>query len=661
MSSDEIIVNQLKRINFKNANDFTNCANVTSPQLISACTFIFNEIPQTKGQIGDPPKSKALQFKFATQMADLAKGLNFAGDLSYDMFLNPKEDKTRAIIRFLLSKVPAQTATAASTAQGTSGGSLIISSAQSAFTEAKKKRPELLEPISQPLPLLNSGIPETTKNQIKEYLVAPKQPFFSLPILNNGVTFNEQCGVNSLASLLAQNDRESHIDSYMLGKQKPDMAQIKKITKRAFVVQPVNVEFTYQSAASQQKTSSATSKITSHLENIARFEYSTNDTNLGSTVVTATKKSKSKSEAKLSEIAEKNEEEKPKEEEEKHEEEEEKEPPLTNEQIANLKAELKEEKEQTLALLRQYEAQVSELEQTIEAEQEELEKYSSLLADLNKENERLVIELEKVKKVAQVSASDAREIKKLRSELVESVKNLCEIANDWEKKRVALIAEYRSIQSSIRRKDADRNLMMGKIAKLRKQLADAEDVINNSEGSIIELNKGINQQGDQLHRHKYVEMILEEIKKIEKQEAEVEKIRNDIRQQNQRMNQTIETVKRTWQLVDETVYSKAKEMNQLWMKKTYKMAVELLTLFESISEDVETSGKLSAQAMELDSKIERLRGQIDPEALERVENDLQTVQEEIDQIKGAQGGNEEAEQDDEQEDAEAEQEDDLDE
>ena len=653
MNNDEIIVNQLKRSNYPNSGDFANCAKVTSQQLIHCCIFLFNNIPETQGQVGEPPKSKALQFKFATQLAELAKGLNFVGDLSYDMFLNPKEERTRAIVRFLLSKMPSKQSKVAVSAVSNVGSSPLIGAAHTAFNEAKKKKKELLEPICQPLNFLNSGVPEATKKQIHDALMQPKIPYLAVPIAHNGVSFAEQCGRDSFASLLAINDRESNIENLSVGKQKPDISKIKKITKRAFVVQPVTIDFNIQ-AMTQQPVAKA--KITSHLENIARFEYGTNDTNLGSTVVAQTKTKKKKEskveEGKTPEEQEQTEggaaeEEKKPEEEEKPEEP--KEPPLTNEQIARIKAELKEEKEQTLAQLRAIEQQVNELEQLIEQEQDEYDRLSDELEDLKKENSKLEIELEKVKKVAQVSASDAREIKKLRSELVDSVSKIVEIANKFEQKRVALINEYRQIQTALRRKDSDRQLNMNRIAKLRKLLDEADVKIQNANSQISELSVAVEDQGDQLHRHHYVEMIFEQLKKIEKQEEEVEKVRNDIRSQNQRMNQTIETVKRTWQLVDETIYSKAKEKNQEWMKKSYKNAVELLTLYEGISEDVEQSGKITARTIELETKIERLQESVDPEALERVMNDLATVQEEIDQIRGGLAQDEEDEQEGDEE------------
>lgn len=666
MSSDEILVNQLKRANYKDSNNFENCANVTSQQLISAAVFIFDKIPSTKGKLGEQPKSKALQFNFANKLVELMQSLNYIGDLTYDTFLMPKEEKTRSIVSFLLSKIPAQQAQAP-TAQTTTGYSPLFSAAQSAFDEARKKKPEARQPLAQPFPLINASIPEQTKKEITAVNNQPKIPFFAIPILNNGYSFSQQCGVNSFASLLAANDRDTDLDELTAVKKKADIAQIKKITKRAFVVQPVTIDFTYQTI---QAKAPPKATIKSNLENVARFEFTNNDESILNAVAVQSRTVKaSLSDSKLSKLAsiskpsdessalvpenpeeqaEKEaqreaerqaEEQRKKEEEEKRQKEEEeraKDPPLTNEQIETLKAELKSEKQEAIGTLQTLESKFNEVEQAIDEEQDEFESLQTELNDLVKENEKLEIELEKVKKVAQVSQADASQIKKLQKDLVGHVSNLLEIANEYEPKRLQLIEEYRTLSSSIKRRDQDKQLMMNKIAKLRKSIQDDQQHLQETQEQITHMEEvNGNAPSDQHHRHHYVEMILEHIKKLQAQEEEVEKVRADIRSQNQRMNQTIDTVKRTWQLLEGTIYSKAKERNQDWMKKTYKMAVELLTLYESISEEVENSGKCSAQTMELDQKIERLENQIDKDALQRVQNDLKTLREEIDQIKAS--------------------------
>lgn len=680
MSTDEILVNQLKRANFQDANNFNNCANVTSQQLISAVTFIFDKIPSTKGKIGEQPKSKALQFNFANKLVELMHSLNYIGDLTYDTFLMPKEDKTRSIVSFLLSKIPAQQAQAP-TAQTTTGYSPLFATAQSAFEEAKKKKPEARKALAQPLPLINSSISEERKKEIAAANDESKIPFFAIPILNNGYSFSQQCGCNSFASLLAANDRDTDLDELTSYKKKVDMNQIKKITKRAFVVQPVSIDFTYQTVQTKAAPK-AVATIKSNLENVARFEFTQNDASILNAVAVQSKTVKaSLSDSKLSKLAslsktteepsvlaeetpeetpeekaereakvaaKQAEEEKKKQEEEERkrieEEERAKDPPLTNEQIETLKAELKSEKQEAIGTLQSLEDKFNEVEQTIDEEQDECEALQAELSEIVKENEKLEIELEKVKKVAQVSQADASQIKKLQKDLIGHVTSLLDIANEYEPKRIQLIEEYRTLSAAIKRRDQDKQLMMNKITKLRKNIQDDQQHLQETQEQISHVEEAnSNAPSDQHHRHHYVEMILDHIKKLQTQEEEVEKVRADIRSQNQRMNQTIDTVKRTWQLLEGTIYSKAKEKNQDWMKKTYKMAVELLTLYESISEEVENSGKCSAQTMELDQKIERLENQIDNEALERVQNDLKTLREEIDQIRASMPEEEEAE------------------
>lgn len=641
MNTDEILVNQLRKINYKGANDFANCENVTGNQLIAAVIYIFNQIPSTKGKVGEPPKSKALQFNFANKLVELTQSLSYGGDLTYDTFLMPKDDKTRAILRFLISKVPVEQAHAP-TAPVASGYSPLITAAQTAFAAAKKLKPAARRPLAQPIPPLNSSLSEVVKSKINDEASKPKIPFFSLPFINNGYSFAQQCGVNSFASLIAINDRDTDFDELMNTQKKADMDSIRRFTKRAFVAQSVTLDISLQPTGSSSSAPKA--KIKSHLENVARFEFHTRDQSILNGVAVQAKNTKtSSSDTKLSQLTgnqttddsaltkeENDGETKP----ETPVVEEPKEIYLTNEQIEALKAELKAEKLKAINLLKQLESQIGDLEQLIDEETEEIEVLTAELNELLKENAKLEAELEKIKKIAQVSQADDSQIKKLQKDLLTRVTDLLEVANQWEPKRTALIQEYRALASAIKHKNSDKQLTLNRIAKLKKQIQEGQQKLQETTEQIerFESQIGLDSE-DQLNRHHYVQIILEQVKKLEKKEEAVEAVRADIRSQHQRMNQTIETVKRTWILTEGTIYSKAREKNQEWMKKTYRMAVDLLMLYETISEDVETSGKLTAQTMDLEAKIERLENQIDNEALERVQRDLRVVQEEIAQIK----------------------------
>lgn len=466
--------------------------------------------------------------------------------------------------------------------------------------------------------MLDNNISAETKEEINNTLKQKKVSFLGIPILNNGISFGEQCGINSFASLLARNDHENDFNSFE-EKSVEDIENgasrnLKKISKRAFG--SVLTTHEHISVATAQTTAAAPSaKMKSRLENIARFEFSTSDTKIGaSVVIPQTIKEEQLVERKTDDIKEV---------------EENKEPKLTSEQVKAIKAEQQEELQETVDLLHLTEQKVTELEESIENEKEELTNITVSLNQILQENEKLEAEAERSKGIAAVSKSDKSQIEQLKKDLINNTSELLEIANQYEPKRVKLLNEYRSLASTLKQKQEDRQLQMTKLSKLKRQIQEGEEKLQNFDLSINELTAALEARGEQLHRNHYSNIIFDMIKKIRKQEIEVEKVRNDIIDQHQRMNQTIETVKRTWLLLDETIYSSAKTKKEEWMRKSYGMVVELLTLFESISENVEISGSLSAQAMELESKIERIQQQNDPKALQRILNDLKEVQEEI--------------------------------
>ena len=490
-----------------------------------------------------------------------------------------------------------------------------ITAAQTEVNDALKNKVDR-KPLAQPLAQLNKSLDKAADDKIWQISEEPKIAFLGVPLAHNGVPFNVQCGVNTFASLLAQNDREVNVDFDV------DEARGKglmKVAKRAFALALSTVP---EAKITKSKSSVAVGKVKSRLENVAKFEFNVSDTKVGAHVIAPTAAAKKDTDDKKDETVQEREEA----EEEKVEV---KEPTLTVEQANALKEQLNEEYRAALELYKKLEAQISELEAQMEADKEEINRIKAQMVDIEKENELMRAEAEKLAKIAEVSASNPEEIRQLKKDLVEATSQLLEIANEWEPKRVALVNEYRELSTMIKNRNAERARLTKKLKKLKKQIEDARQKMTNADESINDLTTAIEERGEQLRRHHYVEIIFDVIRKVEKQEAEIEKIRNDIRAQHQRMNQTIETVKRTWMLLDEKVYAEAKRKRDNWSRKTYKTAVELLTLFESISEYVEESGKLQAQAMELEAKIERVQDQSDPEALARITADLEAVKKEL--------------------------------
>lgn len=619
MNTDGILQRQLQMIGYPKSDSLASLDGIASSDFIDLVLFLFSRIPSTANKLSEPPKSHSALFRYTTQIVSLIASLGYADDLRYDNFMYPKGDKVRSVVRFMLEKVPKAEATTSKASANISPLSMAIMSAISSFSEAQKAKSGTRELMAQPAPLINSRATEETKEEIRKTLRERKIPFLEIPVLNNGVGFGEQCGVNAFASLLARNDHENDFTSFE-AKNEEQIENIvprnlKKVSKRAFggvLTAHENVSV----ASAQTAAAAPAAKMKSRLENIARFEFSTSDTKIGASVVIPQVVKEEKPVEKKTEEAEKVE--------EKNE------PKLTKEQFKAIKAEQQEKLQQTIDLLHLTEQKVSELEEEIENEKTQLTKVTVSLNELQQENEKLEAEAERTKGIATVSTSDVSQIKQLKKDLITNTSELLEIANQYEPKRVKLLNEYRSLASTLKQKQEDRQLQMTKLSKLKHLIQEGEEKLQNFDISINELTAALEARGEQLNRNHYYEIIFDMIKKINKQEVEVEKVRNDILCQHQRMSQTIETVKRTWKLLDETIYSTAKAKKEEWMRKSYGMVVELLTLFESISENVELSGNLSAQAMEYESKIDRITQQNDPKALQRILDDLKEIQEEID-------------------------------
>lgn len=614
---------------------------ISSEQFIKLVLYVLDKIPETKGSLSAPPTGKSALLKFATEMVKAIVSLGCGEDLRYDNFLYPKGDVVRTLLRFLLDKVPRVATTAAVPAAPSSQLVSGIAQAQKEFSDAVKTK-AARPPIAQVMPFVNKGIGKTQSDQVDVIAAEPKIAFYGSTIAHSGVPFNVQCRENVYASLLARNDREINID--FTDESASSGKGLMKVAKRAFAMAAgTATEITMLS----QPTGSV-AKVRSRLENVARFEFSVSDTKVGAHVIEVkkvkeakkvkkvkkVKKTEDENQDKVEESGEIEEVEEQEEEEEIKEEEAKEVPKLTIEQAEAMREKFQAEYDEAIERYGNMEQQAADLESQIENDREELLRIRPLVTDLKKENKELKAEAIRLSEIAKVSASNPEQIRELRGDLVDATTRLLEIANEWEPQRNRLITEYRTLSAAIRDRNIERARLMTKLKKLKKQIDDSHAKMTDADASIGDLSSALSTRGEEYHRHHYVEMIFDHLGKVEKQEGEVEKLRADIMAQNQRMNQTIDTVKRTWLLLDEHVYSEAKKKREPWIRKTYKMIVELLTLFESMSEDTETCGKLEAQAMELDAKIERVQDQIDPEALARITADLETIRAELAELEG---------------------------
>lgn len=631
VDADSIILNQLSILGYKQVGSIQSLEKIPTDKLIDVIRFLFGKFPDI-GKTPAPPKSSAVLYKYATDMIEKIIAKGYPNSLGYDAILYPQVEKTRAIISFLLEKVPRSNAEVSKSVVAASPNAIAIKAAQDEFNACKTLK--VRSYVIQPLKEISKPASVEDSKKIAEFSVMPKQAFVAEPLLpNSGIPFNVQLKKNSLASLIAHNDRDVDIDQFDFTQEKPSTAKLFNIASRAFQASVATIEST--PIVKKQQILPST-KASSRIANVARFEYNAKDTKIGtsaaSTLTTASasaaaaaavhssgvERSASKDNIKLApedqaaapEAAPVV-------------------PKLTVKQENVIREEQRRELAELRDLITRTEASAADIETTIDQNREEIKSLTELLNTTKEENERLAGEVERASKMAEIAKSDPTQIRQLQREFVDSMASLLEIAKEFEPKRKALVNEYRSLASAMRRRTDDYQRQMKMLAKTKMQIQEGETKLAADTEAITNLEKAIGQRTDQKPRSHYIDSIFQIIKTIEKQEQDVEKIRNDIRTQHTSMNNTIAKVKRTWMYIDEMVYTEAKGQGGEWAKTMYKTIVELLVLFEGISEGIETSGKVSAQIMELDTKIDRAETQIDRNALEKIEEDLAAVKSEI--------------------------------
>lgn len=619
--SDKIIIRQLSMLGLDEAKNVDTFINITTQKLIEILKFLFSKFPDL-GKIPAVPKSSALLYKYAASLIGIITKLGYPDSISYDAILYPSAEKTRSILSFILEKVPRNESDVAKSVTIATPLSQAIKSTQDDFVAAKKLKTRSY--TEQPLKPISKETTPKEIEKISEISKLPKVSFISKPVLSDsGIAFNKQLGENSMTSLLAANDRDVSIDQFTINQEKSPRTKLFAIASRAFAASVATVEVV---PVSTKQTTGISTKAHSRITNIARYEHHQQDTKIGTSAATATAAIATAATAAAATTAAASSQQTTEQQEQKKVE---VAPKLTIAQAQKIRAAQQEELQATLDLIQKTEAQASAIEQQMEANKDELQRVNEILNTLKTENERLEQEATRAQKIAEIAQSDKTQIRAIQSELIDSTAALLDIARQFETRRAPLIEQYRSLATALRRRTDTYQMQMTKLAKLKRQIQEGEVKLRDDEEAITNLKGALENRGEQRPRSEYIDMIFQIIKTIEKQEQDVETIRVDIRAQHNQLNQTIEKVKRTWSLLDETIYSEAKRTQAEWVKKTYKIVVDLLTLFEGISVSVEESGKLSAQMMELDTKINRVETQVDTKALEKIENDLAEVKREI--------------------------------
>jgi chromosome segregation ATPase len=200
---------------------------------------------------------------------------------------------------------------------------------------------------------------------------------------------------------------------------------------------------------------------------------------------------------------------------------------------------------------------------------------------------------------------------------------LVELAREWESRRVAVLEAIRAQRDGLvrRREDCERKLREVKTmrAEMKAMIAQARE----REESVTQLAGEYERMPKDLSRTLYTRRILDIVKNVKKQDAEIHKILADTRAVHKDINTAAETMGRAYATCDEIVFAKASQ--DINAKPAYKAVVELHSAFERLSKLTEESGRLGNNSRDMDRRIAQVEARNDSNNEERAMADLREI------------------------------------
>ena len=201
-----------------------------------------------------------------------------------------------------------------------------------------------------------------------------------------------------------------------------------------------------------------------------------------------------------------------------------------------------------------------------------------------------------------------------------------QLQDEWDSAKTLIEAE---LSEHTRAADARRRLakeQLGHVHAFRVELRDLAIEARSKDEEQIRLMEEYNVAPKNFQRASFVRRINEIVKNVKKQEGEIAKIVGDTRAMQRELDGARESMGRAYALVDDTLYRDAKGGDEL-CKEAYLHLAGIHGEFAELTEKVEETGQCGKTQRELERKLEELLKQ--PENVEQVMADITSIEAEI--------------------------------
>ena len=288
---------------------------------------------------------------------------------------------------------------------------------------------------------------------------------------------------------------------------------------------------------------------------------------------------------------------------------------------------LLEELEALREQVRRAELKVEEMERGQENASSKSRNMENDVSALQQEGEALEKEIILKRKTLEMLPSAADNIGKLQTICANSAKRLMTLAQEWEGHRRPLLEKYRDLKSSKTRRREKCRGMVDDMKRCREEMVAMVQDLREKQEKTTRLVEEVKSLPRNINRNMYTYRIMDIISSIGKQNKDIVKITNDIRDVQKKINQSSSTLQRADAICEDTIYMAANSPNSTQpMVDSYRNLVKIRANFDDLVSTVNKIGQFDNQTSELETKVDQELARVSANNFDRIRADLAEVQ-----------------------------------
>lgn len=272
-------------------------------------------------------------------------------------------------------------------------------------------------------------------------------------------------------------------------------------------------------------------------------------------------------------------------------------------------------------------AEVAEFTKRREETDARIRGLESQLQRVQEQNSTLKRDYELRKSVLEMLPDATAHIQQLKDLCAQSAARLVTLAAEWESHRLPMIQSIRELKKGKLLRTNAAAEMVAEMKQMREQIAHYATAIREKEERLADLQAAWERMPKEANRSTYTKRIMDIIKQIRKQDAEILRVVQDIKSVQHDINELRAKLERTATVASEQLYNavKAKKNDQSYVA-SYRHFTTLREEFANLARLVKATANVENESRDLEKQIDVMQKRASSQNKEQLFQDLQQIQ-----------------------------------